>query len=682
MNKVSPKYSFILICAALVLAVFIAFSPLSRNDFINYDDNQYITKNQNVQAGLTAHSIKWAFTAAYAGNWHPLTWLSHMLDCRLFGLNPKWHHLVNLLFHITNTLLLFWVLKDMTGGLWQSAFVAAAFALHPLHVESVAWVAERKDVLSTLFWLLTMAAYLCYVKNGGAKWYLATLLLFALGLMAKPMLVTLPFVLLLLDYWPLERLTRHTKYDIRYTLYEKLPFFILSAISSVITFFVQRSSGAVSSLDKLHFGDRIANALFSCISYLGKMLCPVNLGALYPHHRLPDWKPIIALVILALITANVIYHTRRHHYLAVGWLWYIGTLVPVIGLVQVGTQSMADRYTYVPSIGIFIMVAWGAAELLRNWKYRKPALAITASAILLVLLIHTRIQVRYWRNSISLYEHTLAVTENNSVMHFNLGHAYQSQNNLDQAVKHYLEAIRLRPKDPEAHNNLATIFLQQNRIDEAIAYFRKAVEIKPAYADAYYNLGRTLQSQGKFDEAIKYLNKNLEIRPGWPEIHNWLALTYAQAGRLKETIDHCERSLKLDPNQPKVYKNLGTIFDAQRDFIKAAHYWGKALEFEPNSVGLINNLAWFKATQADPNLTNHQEAVRLALRACEMTDFNQPDLLDTLAAAYASIGKFTEAIKTAEKAQKLAETISNKNLAEDLRTRLQLYKTGQPYHEK
>jgi tetratricopeptide (TPR) repeat protein len=343
---------------------------------------------------------------------------------------------------------------------------------------------------------------------------------------------------------------------------------------------------------------------------------------------------------------------------------------------------MADRYTYVSSIGIFIMVAWGAAELLQNWKYRKPALAIAVLAILLVLLICTRIQIRYWQNSITLYEHTLAVTEKNQVMHFNLAHAYQSQSNHDAAIKHYLEAIRIRPKDHEAHNNLAAIFVEQNKLDDAVAYFRKAVEIKPAYADAYYNLGRALQQQGKFDEAIKYLKKNQQLRPDWPEIHNWLALTCAQAGRLKETIAYYERSLKLDPNQPEIYKNLGTIFNQHRNFTEAARYWSKSLEFEPNSVGLINNLAWFKAAQADPNIADYQEAVTMALRVCKMTDFNQPALLDTLAAAYAATGRFKEAVEIAEKATKLAETTDNKKLAEDIRTRLQLYKTGRPYHEK
>jgi len=682
MNKLPDKFHVLLIYLLLAIITFIAFEQVRHNDFIEYDDTLYVTQNQHTKAGLTLDNVRWAFTAKDAANWHPLTWLSHMLDCRLFGLDPKWHHLVNLLFHTANTLLLFWVLKDMTGALWQSAFVAALFALHPLHVESVAWVAERKDVLSTLFWLLTIIAYVRYARQRSIIWYIGTLFLFALGLMAKPMLVTLPFVLLLLDYWPLKRLTYYPLSAIRYPLLEKLPLFALSAISSIITFFVQRAFGAVSSLEKLRFVHRVDNTLVSYLRYIGKMLCPTNLGVLYPLHPLPDWKPIIAFVILIIITVDVIYFARQHRYLAFGWFWYIGTLVPVIGLVQVGTQSMADRYTYVPLIGIFIMLAWGAAELLQNWKYRKPALVIAASAILLVLLICTRIQIRYWKNSITLYEHTLTITKNNSVMNFNLAHAYQSQNNIDQAVKYYLEAIRIRPKDPEAHNNLAAIFVEQNKLDDAVAYFRKAVEIKPAYADAYYNLGRALQQQGKFNEAIKYLKKNQQLRPDWPEIHNWLALTCAQAGRTKETIAYYERSLKLDPNQPEIYKNLGTIFNQQRNFAEAARYWSKSLEFEPNSVGLINNLAWFKAAQADPNIADYQQALTMALRACKMTDFNQPALLDTLAAAYAAAGRFKEAVEIAEKATKLAETTDNKKLAEDIRTRLQLYKTGQPYHEK
>jgi tetratricopeptide (TPR) repeat protein len=565
MYNAENKYQVFLIYSLLVLSTLIAYEQVRKNSFVDYDDLLYITRNQHIKTGINFKNITWAFTATYAGNWHPVTWLSHILDCQVFGLNPKWHHLVNLLFHTANTLLLFWVLKKMTGAIWQSAFVAAAFALHPLHVESVAWVAERKDVLSALFWLLTMAAYLRYVRGGGAKWYVGTLLLFALGLMAKPMLVTLPFVLLLLDYWPLNRLKpadsvervadrkeaseiHYTPNTIRYTLPEKVPFFALSVISSVITFLAQQSDRAMAGADTLALRIRFANAVVSYLRYIGKMVWPSKLAVLYPYHidRLLFSKAAAAVLVLLAVSIPVLRLASRHRYLPVGWFWYLGTLVPVIGLVQVGSQTFADRYTYMPSVGIFIMAAWGAAELTSRWKYRKILLGITASLVLTGLLITTRAQVRYWQNSISLFKHALAVTGNNPLMQDNLAFAFHTENNVGEAVKLYREIIRQRP----------------------------------------------------------------------------------------------------------------------------------------NNFRAYNHLAWFEATQTDPNISNPMEALALAMRACEMTDYNEPYCLDTLAAAYASTGKFSEAAAAAEKAQKSAESAGNQKLVEEVRHRLQLYKTNQPYHEK
>ncbi|MGB2930536.1 MAG: tetratricopeptide repeat protein [Desulfobacterales bacterium] len=412
---------------------------------------------------MTLESIKWSFTAIHASNWHPLTWLSHMLDCQIYGMNPGQHHMTNVLLHILNTLLLFLVFKRMTGKLWQSGFVAALFALHPLHVESVAWVAERKDLLSTFFWMLTLWSYTRYVERSEFNQYLLVVLFFILGLMAKPMLVTLPFVLLLLDYWPLRRFElgsrdKNNSQQRRFNfalICEKIPLFLLSAASSIGTYLVQKSSGAVNSLAAIPFHDRIANAMLSYISYIGKMIWPHNLAVLYPYREsMSLWKVAGAGLLLVLVLVFVFRMLRTKPYLAVGWLWYIGTLVPVIGIVQVGVQAMADRYTYVPLIGIFIIIAWGVPDLIPKGRFRRIGLAAITMAILVICMITTRMQVRYWSNSTTLFEHALDVTDGNSVAHLNLGEALAEQGKINAAMKHYQEALRIKPSLFAPHLNL------------------------------------------------------------------------------------------------------------------------------------------------------------------------------------------------------------------------------------
>jgi len=518
------------ICAALILVTIAAYEPLRHNGFINLDDTRYVVENNNIHGGLSYNSIIWAFKTCYAGNWHPLTWLSHTLDCQLFGLDPVRQHFSSLLLHIANTLLLFWVLVKMTADIWPSVFTAALFALHPLHVESVAWAAERKDVLSTLFWLLTMASYLRYVRRRNVTWYIMTLVLFALGLMAKSMLVTLPFVLLLLDYWPLGRPNRHTAHNIRYIIFEKLPFFALSAVSSVITFMVQRSSGAVKSGEIYPFGIRVSNALVSYVKYIVKIIYPVDLAVLYPHpiHSLPLWQPIASLAILIGISGGIIYTARRQKYLVTGWLWYLGTLVPVIGLVQVGNQAMADRYTYLPSIGVFIMIAWGAAALSAKRRFGKIIFRTAAIIALAILLMCTRMQVKLWKNSFTLFEHTLKVTQNNYIV----------------------------------HNNYGIALSQAGRLDEGIAQFRQSLQINPQRLNTHYNLG----------------------------------LALAQAGHLEEAIVYLRKSQASDSNSPSTLINLASV-----------------LVMDKNSRG-----------------NNYAEAVRLAERACKLTDYKNPQMLDIL----------------------------------------------------
>jgi len=641
----------VVIYIALTLAAFIAFEQVRRNGFISFDDYQYVTQNPHVNGGISCESVLWAFTSPNCGMWHPLTSLSHMLDCGLFGLNPAWHHLTSLLFHIANALMLFWVLKRMTGAVWQSAFVAAVFALHPLNVESVAWIAERKNLLSCLFWLLTIAAYLCYVRRPSVSRYLLTLLVFVMALMSKPVAVTLPLVLLLLDYWPFGRFDFGREWKNLYRLVlEKVPFLTLSGAISVVTLLAQRNIGAVISTGGLALKIRIANTFVSYLKYIEKMFWPSRLAMFYPHPagKLSMWQAAAAALVLLGISVWVIRLARSHRYLPVGWLWYLGTLVPVIGLVQSGEQAWADHYAYVPLIGLFIIIAWGLDDMSANWRYRKVVLGVSAAIAMAALLLCTRIQVRHWRDNITLYEHTLRVTENNTGIHYNLGLALWSQGKVDEAISHFYQSIKIFPNCPDVHNSMGLALLEKGKLDGAITYFTNALKLKPDYLDAQLSLGTALAAQGKIDQAIGHFNKVLEIKP----------------------------------DEAHAHYNLGQAYAQQGDSEKAFYHWNEALKLQPDSVVFINNLARIMAIHRNPKFRNPAEAVRLALQACEMTGYNDPEFLDTLAAAYAADGKFSQATETAEKAIKLAEAASQKDLAQEIRQRMQLYKIGKAYREK
>ncbi len=509
----------------LILSTIIAYWGVSNNDFISYDDHDYISENTHVRQGLNFGNIVWAFTTGRQGNWHPLTWISHMADCELFGLNAAYHHLHNVLLHLASTLLLFELLRRMTGAKWRSAFVAAAFALHPVHVESVAWAAERKDVLSGLFWMLTIAAYVRYVKSPSVSRYLPVLTAFALGLMAKPMLVTLPFVLLLLDYWPLKRFqrgapgtssTKHfQKKRVLELIKEKIPLFLCCIASSVITYIVQQRGGAMlfTEAGTAPLATRLANAPVSYIVYMGKMLCPINLAVLYPYPAdgFPLWQPITAFVLLAAISLIVLRLAKRKPYLPVGWLWYVGTMVPVIGLIQVGFQSMADRYTYLPYIGLFIIVAWAADEIFGGWKKRKIVLGILAATTLGGMIILTRAQVKYWKSSMTLYEHALDVTDNNFIMHYNMGLELVKVNRIKDAEGYFRRTTEINPDFDQAYSDLGNALWLRGEPEKAANLYRKTLEINPEHPLANYNLGILLETQGKFDEAIVYLRKALSL---------------------------------------------------------------------------------------------------------------------------------------------------------------------------
>jgi len=497
----------LVVCLLLTAFTLAVFWQVQFNDFILYDDPSYVTSNRHVQSGLTGRGIFWALTTTDVSNWHPLMWLSLMLDFDLFRLNPAGYHWTNLLFHIANTILLFTVFRRMTEDIWRSAFVAALFAIHPLHVESVAWISERKDVLSAFFWILTMWTYIRYTEHRGTGNYLMLIAAFVLGLMAKPMLVTLPFVLLLLDVWPLRRLhfpftcfNKTLPDDVGrreiawpHALWEKLPLFFLAFLSIVITYLAQMSWNAVGSLEMFPLNIRIANALISYVHYIVKMFWPANLAFFYPYVVWwPPWIVAGAALLLAGLTFLILKYMGTRPYLTVGWLWYLGTFVPVIGVVQVGSQAMADRYTYIPLIGLFMMIAWGVPELFGNWRFRKMFLSVLSGVVLTVLALSSWQQVQYWRNSVTLFEHALSVTSGNYLAHNNLGVALSLAERTEEAVCHYSAALLIKPDYTDAHNNLGVTLAVQGKVDAAIGHYTQALLISPDHEKARANLAAAL----------------------------------------------------------------------------------------------------------------------------------------------------------------------------------------------
>ena len=660
----------------LLVATAVTFEQVRTHEFLNFDDDLYVTDNPYVQAGLTSAGLIWAFTTTHASNWHPLSWLSHMLDCELYGLKPGAHHLTSLLFHIAATLLLFLVFKRMTGKIWGSGFVAALFALHPLHVESVAWVAERKDVLSTFFWALTMWTYLRYVEGPGFARYVILVVSFVLGLLSKPMLVTLPFVLLLLDYWPLGRIQFdfHDKKAFPFNvILEKVPLFILSAASASLTFFVQQKGGAVGAVDAFPIGTRIANALVSYVRYIEKMIWPRNLAVLYPYpDTLPIWHAGGAALLLVCVSILVIRAARRRPYLAVGWLWYLGTLVPVIGLVKVGLQAMADRYTYVPLIGLFIMVAMGVPHILPRWRYQKLLLGISAALVISVLMVVTRSQVRHWRNDFTLYEHALNVTSENSLVHTNLGATLARQGKYDEAVSHYTEALRIKPDNANAHNNLGLALIHQGKYQEAVAlfaetlrnnphdptvqcglgialarlgryqeaivHFSEALRMNPLDPNVHYNLGLALADQGKSQEAVRYYTEAVRINPNFGNAHYYLGVALARLGEDHEAVTHYAEALRINPHQASVHHDMGIALARQGKYQEAISHFVEVLRIEPRHAKAHYNLGVAMAQQG-----KDQEAIAYYAEALKI-DPNDADAQNNMGVSLAHQGKYREAV--------------------------------------
>ncbi len=622
------------ICSVLVGITWLVFAQTVRHQFVTYDDPQYVYANPEVSAGLSLSRITWAFTHTIAGNWHPLTTISHMLDCQLYGLDPAGHHFTNVLFHTIAAVLLFLVLRQMTGSLWRSAFVAALFAIHPLHVESVAWVSERKDVLSAIFFMLTLSAYTRYVRAPSVKSYLLVFLLFALGLMSKAMLVTVPFVLLLLDYWPLGRIT-HGRFPkaldrqpasssqwpvIRRLLAEKVPLFVLSALSSAVTLFTQFQSTA--TMTQLPLSWRLNNAVVTYVVYVWQMFWPFRLAAFYPHpnDQLHLWQVLLAIAFLVAVALLAIRWRKQRPYIFTGWFWYIGMLVPVIGLVEAGEQARADRYTYLPQIGLYAFV-----------------------------------QTSYWRNSEVLWNHALHVTSDNDMAYYNLGYSCLKRGDFDNAISRFETALQIRSRHSSGHynfgsalieNNLANLLTQKRRLNEAIDHYHNAMRLRPGYGDPYLNLGNILFQQGRMPDAVALWQNARATESKDGRFHTLLADAFLRAGLQKDAIAEYEKAVRNSVEDPL-----------------------------PR-----NGLAWLLATSSDASIRNGNRAVELANEAVRLSHGKDPSYLRTLAAACAESGRFVEAKQYAGRAFRAAELLDNRSLLDALRDEIALYELGLPYH--
>jgi tetratricopeptide (TPR) repeat protein len=807
--------------AGLVFISLAVYVQVVRFEFVNYDDNTYVTANAHVRQGLTWENVAWAFTSTEASNWHPVTWLSHMLDVQVFNLLSGAHHLVNAAIHALNAALLFLVLRRMTDALWPSAVVAALFAVHPLHVESVAWVAERKDVLSTLFGLLALWAYVSYVRQPGLARYALVFVLLALGLMAKPMLVTFPFLLLLLDYWPLGRLEqapavelprapprdpnasrRESRKEQRQRtkevsppsvwqvaaglVREKLPLLALAIASSVVTFVVQQQSGAMSLMDKVPLGPRIENALVAYVRYIGKTLWPVNLAVLYPFDPDQQLGPaVLAGLFLLAVTAAVIWAARRgRRYLAVGWCWFLGTLVPVIGLVQVGEQALADRYMYLPATGLFIMAVWAAADLLAERPFEWVVVAAVGTvAVVGACLLLTASQLEHWSDSETLLQRAIAVSPDNCTARNNLAAFYCARQDYDSAIEQCEEVLAIRPGDPTALMHLAAVCIGQKEWKEAEKHLQTALAASPDHHLAHYHYSAVLGKKGDLDGAVRHAEKAARLKPDWPEARDLLAQFCQAAGKWDEAERQWREVLRLDPNHPLATARLGMILlrqkkgpealdllqqrvDAKPEDVAAraglamamgvqgnsteaawqwrevlqlaprhpeagrelgaillrqgkvddaisllqphvAHWpsdagarhalaaalhakgqvkdalaqWREILRIAPNDLLALNAVAWTLATSPDASLRNGPEAVRLAQTAQRLAKGDSPQLLDTLAAAHAEAGQFREAIETEDLAEMMAKRLGQKELAQRIHARLELYRAKSPFRE-
>jgi len=671
-------------------------------EFVDYDDSAYVIDNTHVTVGLTWESIKWAFMNPVAGNWHPLTILSHMLDCQLFGLQPGGHHFTSVMLHGLNVLLVFIWLRQMTGAVWRSLLVAALFAVHPLHVESVAWIAERKDVLSAFFGLLTLIFYVRYARSGitfegqppkaqmvpGPGPGLATLdyglalLFLALGLMSKPMLVTWPFVLLLLDYWPLKRFNPGNGWRL---VREKIPFLALAVVASVVTVVTQKQSGALQTGENLSIGARGANALISLCRYLGEMFWPTDLAVFYPH---PGHWPLAQVLLAGGLVSGIFLlfwvKRRQQPFLLMGWLWYCGTLVPVIGLVQAGDQSMADRYTYLPSLGVLILAVWGGYELTRHRHYLVTALCVAGLTGIGFCLVLTRQQLGFWRDSVTLFQHTLAVTENNHVAHYALGSAYYTKGQTDEAIRQFREAIRIRPGYAEAQSDLGAALDKAGQTDEAISHIQEAIRLRPLDAFPHFNFGAALDKKGQTDEAICQYQEAIRLKPDDAQAYGNLGADLGKQGQTDEAMRDLQEAIRLKPDDAEPHINLGAVLDKKGQADEAVRQYQEAIRLKPDAAEARNNLGYLwasrgenldqaramieKAVQLEPKnaafldslgcvllkLNRGREALDYQLKAIDNSSAPDASLYDHLGDIYAALKQPGQAVESWHKSLALA----------------------------
>ena len=654
------------ICIFLAAITWLVFGQTLGYDSIYLDDPVYIFQNPEVTKGLSLHGVAWAFGHNVSGFWQPLPMLTHMLDCQIYGVNPGGHHSTNVILHTVAAILLFLVLRQMTGAIWRSAVVAALFAIHPLRVESVAWITERKDVLGGVFFMLTLASYLRYVRKPSYARYLLVLLMFALGLMSKPpMLVTVPFVLLLLDYWPLHRfsapvsitsdvksLSRPNRLSIaRKLIWEKVPLVLLTAVGGAVVLVMERE--VLSSAEAIPLWVRLYNAALSSVTYIRQMFWPAKLGLFYPFPSGTLSGPRLILAVMILSTATYaawVLRTKRPYFIT-GWLWYLGMVLPALGLVQMGGHAHADRYTYLPQIGLYLAATWGAADLSASWRYRRQILGTATAVIIGLLAWRAWVQTSFWKNDESIWNRTLAVTSNNPVAHLHVGHAFLEKGQLDSAIFHFQESLRL---------------LSQSRLYGSTA------------ALAHDGLGNALAAKGQRSDAIPHYEKALRIKPQYPAAEADLALALFREERVDEAISHWLRALSLDPNMVYACTGLGEALLRKHLPGEAIACYQRALQLAPHSAQSLGGLAWVLSTSSDAQFRNGPRAIQLAQQADQLTNGKDPRIIRTLAAAYAENGQFDEAINVTQRALQLAPAKSDPVLAKQLQMDIDLYRMNFP----
>lgn len=715
------------ISAVLAAITWLVFGQTVAHQFVTYDDPQYVYENVNIAAGLSLHNGLWAFTHTVGGNWHPLTVISHMLDCQLYGLKPAGHHFTNVLLHSFAVILLFLVLRHITGALWKSAFVAALFAIHPLHVESVAWISERKDVLSAVFFMLTLGAYFRYVRTRSLTWYLLALLVFAFGLMSKPMLVTVPFILLLLDYWPLKRfaLERPVKLrqerrvedrgNTRRIILEKIPFLLLSCGSCATTLVAQRLF--IDPMGHLSLMERLGNAAVATVIYLRQLVWPFELSVFYPHprHSLGVAQvSIAALFLIALSTAAFVYK-RKYPYVLTGWFWFLGMLVPVSGIIQVGEQAHADRYTYLPQIGLYILVTWLVADTVSSWRHRRILLGMTMASSIALLMYPAWKQTSYWRDGRALWTHALAINPQNDTAHISLCDLDLRENRLDDAIFHARTAAEIQPDSADAHSrlgvalsasgqneeasihfkkalethqirprvhyNIATLLLNSGHLDDAIVELQKELQIQPEFVEAHNNLGIALTSKGELDEALAHFGKAIELDPHLPKVHHNIAMILLRKGQLDQAIAHLQQELQVNPASAEAHNDLGIVWSQQGRIDQAINEWQKTLELQPDNLKAYCNLVWVFATFPDGAIRSGAKAVALGERALQLSGEEDPRIYRLLAAAYAENRQFDKAIETAQRGSELATKQGNYAAANALELNIDLYRKSLPLRD-